>query len=1062
MEQLDPYFIEEATEMLQVIEEKLVMLLEEKTTDRVHTLLRSAHTLKGSAASMGLNTIHTIAHHLEDVFEALYPSELEIDPELGSLLLDGYECLRTPLSAILSGNTYDEDAILNKTASVFALLQDKLGDFFGREAPMPSSEELGFDVVGSIFKKSVSQDLQILEEAIASNDPTQIANVLRSQGNFFLNIGASYQLPGLEEIAKSILAALERHPQEILEIGVLAYENLEESRAAVLAGDRTRGGEVSSKLCFLAGNLSSVRPAAIEAKPEIEAIPTENVDNSLSVVVEETLEPEEPAAAAESNTLTTTSEPTQEATIISSTIIPSPALEESFSAKSPVDRFLYSLDLGDPQTSLRSKDDYFANLPSNKALQEPELDRLSPQPSSASIKVAIDRLDRLTQTMGELLIEENQQKVEVEKIYQVARETLRQFSTCQRQLRKIDEWCDRHLLLSESRQQLQPKSLTHLNGSSRRKINTFNGIGVNGINLQFDTLEMDAYSDLHLLVSQMSENMSALGEKVETIERAISNSFLAVNKRRQLIDGARENLLESRMVALGILLNRFPRLLKQMVKPNVKQAELKLIGTEVLIDKAICDRLYEPLLHLIRNAYDHGIEPIEVRQKSGKPEIGTITIHAYHQGNRTTIEVKDDGRGLNWDKIRAKAIEQKIIDPNLVESSSVSELAEVLFEPGFSTAPKVSELSGRGIGLDVVRTQLQELDGSISIRSLSGEGTNFTLQLPLKLTTASLLICQSRGIIYALLARSIDRIILPEPDQICQQHGLAGQNSQNFLIWQQEEEERLVPIFALSDLIDYQCDLYYQADDSPLFNSIQNKQDRAKPLLILGSDRELISLQVEQILSEQELVIKTLGPTPAFPSYVQGYSILGNGNLTLTIDPTELINQVDFKLVVPKMTSLQATLSTLEPEPSEQLALQAAPIRDASRDNFSLANRDLTVLVVEDSAFQRRNVVSIISEAGYQVLQAGNGSDGFSILEENPKINLIVCDIEMPLMNGFEFLDRCRLDPRFANIPVVMLTSRSSSKHRKAALTLGAKGYHTKPCTSVELLETIDLLLNRK
>ncbi len=220
MEKLDLYFVEEATEILEIIEEKLVMLLEEKTTDRVHTLLRSAHTLKGSAASMGLETIHTIAHHLEDVFEALYPPELEIDPELGSLLLDGYECLRTPLRATLSGTTYDEEEVLNKTASVFALLQDKLGDFFGREAPMPSSEELGFDVVGSIFRDSVPKDLKILEEAIAQFNRIEIEQVLRSQGNFFLNIGASYQLPGLEEIAKSILSALENHPEEILEIAV--------------------------------------------------------------------------------------------------------------------------------------------------------------------------------------------------------------------------------------------------------------------------------------------------------------------------------------------------------------------------------------------------------------------------------------------------------------------------------------------------------------------------------------------------------------------------------------------------------------------------------------------------------------------------------------------------------------------------------------------------------------------------------------------------------------------------------------------------------------------------
>ncbi|MGF1489756.1 MAG: response regulator [Prochloraceae cyanobacterium] len=1043
MEQLDPYFVEEATEMLQVIEEKLVMLLEEKTTDRVHTLLRSAHTLKGSAASMGLDTIHTIAHHLEDVFEALYPPELEIDPELGSLLLDGYECISYPLRATLSGMSYDEEEALNKTASVFALLQDKLGDFFGRETPMPSSSELGFDVVGSIFRDSVPKDLQILEEAIASNEANKIATVLRSQGNFFLNIGASYQLPGLEEIAQNILTAIERHPEDILEIGALAYDNLQAARNKVLAGDRTRGGEVSPELRFLAGEIS---PQPF--KPELEAQPEE-----IIALEEITLEEEKSGAEGILNH-TANSETTQkaepEAKVISSSIIQ--PRSPSQNAKSPLDRLLQSIDIGDPQKSLRSPDAYFSNLQPTPAPPPTQDDR-----ASASIKVAVERLDNLTQTMGELLSQENQRNAETEGIYRLAKEALKQFSNCQRQLRKIDEWCDRHLLLSEYRQQPSKKSLlANKNPPDSRKINTFTKIAVNNINSQFDSLEMDAYTDLHLLVRAMSENMLALGERVETIEAAMSKSVFGNTKRKQLINGARDNLLDSRMVAAKVLFNRFDRLLERMVATNYKQAKLKLIGTEVLIDKAICDRLYEPLLHLIRNAYDHGIEEIEVRQKLGKPESGQITLEAYHQGNLTTIEVKDDGKGLDWEKIRTKAIEQEILDRKEAESLSVAQLAEVLFEPGFSTSTKITDLSGRGIGLDVVRTQLQQLDGSISIRSVAGVGTNFILQLPLKVTTARLPICKSQNIIYATIARTIAQIILPKSDRIVRQNSLSGQGYQSFLLWQKDNREMLVPIFALSDLINYQCPLYYEANN-PALSRRKQATHRPNPLLLLENDGELFCLQVDEILSEQELVIKTFSSAPNLPSYVQGYSVLDDGNLTLVIDPSELLSKVDLKVVVPKMTSLEATLSTLEPEPQEQLALlAAAPVDSLTASKRVFARSDLTILVVEDSAFQRRNVVTILTEAGYQVLQASDGQQAIAILERHPEVKLTICDIEMPVMNGFEFLEQCRLDPRFANIPVVMLTSRSNAKHRKAAYTLGAKGYYTKPCTPRELLETIE------
>ena len=201
--ELFQYFLMEAPELLEIIEETLLSLIEEKTVEKVHTLMRSAHTLKGSAASVEQETIQTIAHHLEDVFQALYPEELDIDPELGALLLEGYDCLRTPLSATLADLPYDENAILEQTASVFAQLQSKLGDFFGREAPLPTSEELGFDVVGSIFKDSIVQDLENLEAVISSEDLAEIESVLRSQADFFLDLGISYDLPGLAEISET-------------------------------------------------------------------------------------------------------------------------------------------------------------------------------------------------------------------------------------------------------------------------------------------------------------------------------------------------------------------------------------------------------------------------------------------------------------------------------------------------------------------------------------------------------------------------------------------------------------------------------------------------------------------------------------------------------------------------------------------------------------------------------------------------------------------------------------------------------------------------------------------
>ncbi|MCY7368355.1 MAG: Hpt domain-containing protein, partial [Chamaesiphon sp.] len=247
-ESLDRYFEIEAAELLQTIEETLIILVEEKTIERVHTLMRAAHTIKGSAANCGFKTIETIAHHLEDVFQALYPAELEIDPELGSLLLEGYDCLYDPLSALLAGIPYDEAATLERTATLFAKLQDHLGDFFGRETPLPTAAELGFDVIGSIFTDSIPQDLQDLATAIASKNAGKVSESLRSLAEFLLELGGSYSLPGIAAIATTTLSALDRHPARSLELAPIALANFQQAQIAIIGGDRSVGGQVSSEL----------------------------------------------------------------------------------------------------------------------------------------------------------------------------------------------------------------------------------------------------------------------------------------------------------------------------------------------------------------------------------------------------------------------------------------------------------------------------------------------------------------------------------------------------------------------------------------------------------------------------------------------------------------------------------------------------------------------------------------------------------------------------------------------------------------------------------------------
>ncbi len=1032
MEQLDPYFAEEASEILQKIEQTLLSLFDEgKTTEKVHTLLRGAHTIKGSAASLKLDTIKIIAHHLEDVFQALYAPELEIDSELSGLLLEGYECLRSPLSAMLSNTTYDEEVILDRVASVFAKLQNKLGDFFGREATIPSSEELGFDVVGSIFQDSVPEDLEQLQNVILNSDPEEIEQVLLSQANFFLSIAKSYTLPGLEEIAQSILAALESSPERVLEIGLAALENLQQAQNDILAGDRIKGGEVSLELqsfveeeeeqleetiFFVSKNTAVTPEVIVEKEPEkepetINKSPTQSEENSDYSLVK----------IPEIKTLTNTH-----------ALVP-------IENRSPLDRIFNSI--------------WTPDLEDSKPLQSIDLSA-PPKPEkkspTATIRVAIELLDNLSHSIGELIIEESQNFLQSELLDRQTQHTLVQFFDCQKQIDRIREWSDKNLRYSRLKKRKKREKLKQQYSQSN--------LSLTKLDSQFDSLEMDTYSDLHLLLQNLSEKVASLGREIESIQANIQQSHLQSRKRKQILFSARENLFEARMVELATVLNRFPRIVEQMVANHKKPAALKIIGAEVLIDKSISERLYEPLLHLIRNAYDHGLESVETRIENGKPETGKITIHASHQGNRTTVKISDDGGGLNWEKIRNKALTRNLITPDLIDKITEAELSEVLFEPGFSTADRVNDLSGRGVGLDLVRNQLEAIDGSIAVRSESGKGTSFTLQLPLNLTTARLLVCQCWGITYALLSKSIEQILLPNSQQIQTQKSPEG-DWQTYLVW--NDNERLIEIRPFADLFKYPYPIKKQNKSSSLSTFPLKGNNNLNPLLILKQEEQIFCLQVDRVLFEQEIVIKTLAGKIDLPSYIQGYSVLGDGGLTLAIDPLELIakNWDD-------RTSLAvAALAPADNFKALETSLKNTQLLTASKDsldNIQLekAVKKITILAIEDSIVQRRTLVDNLEKNGYQVFQAGNGQEGLNVLEKNPEINLIICDIEMPVMNGFDFLNQCRHNPKFSQIPVIMLTTRGGNKHRELAFALGAKAYQTKPFSEQNLLAAIVQLSN--
>ncbi|MEH2097897.1 hybrid sensor histidine kinase/response regulator, partial [Nostoc sp.] len=660
------------------------------------------------------------------------------------------------------------------------------------------------------------------------------------------------------------------------------------------------------------------------------------------------------------------------------------------------------------------------------------------------IRVDTERLQHLNYLAGELLIYQKRRSLQDEQVQEIIEQLIRQITRHQ-------------ITLNE----LRDLPLQIPNIASQQTQN---------FAVKFDSLEMDVYTEFHMTLHEAIEETLQLQETTESLELLVTQAAQISNKQENLTLNIIESLVEARMLPLGNILNRFPHMVNKFGNVYDKLVELKLTGTEVLVDKAIAEKLYDPLLHLVRNAFDHGIEAPQLRRELGKPEQGLIEIRAYHQGSQTVIEVRDDGQGLNLERIRRKAAEFYPIQTEEKSNSYASNLAEpelldMIFSPGFSTANKVTEISGRGMGLDIVRTQMNALNGSISVQSLPNQGTIFMLKIPFSMTTEKLMLVQAKGVIYALLLDSIEKILIPSEQQIKEIEG------QKVLHWNTDNDETMVSLRQLSKLINYND----SSLNSPASYNTSNTDDPSiakNPVLLLRRNQGMFALEVDQIIGEQELVIRPLGNAIVQPKYIYGCSSLPNGNLILVIDASLLLESNRLQ-----QTTLDIMARPIaSPSNKKALAISgdtfaSTPLLPASTSTTTIETEPSyshesenklpkVVLVVDDAISLRQTISLTLQKSGYQVIQAQNGVEALEKLQLHPEIQVVVSDLEMPRMNGFELLGNFRQYPKLAKIPVVILTSRSAEKHRQLAQELGAKAYLTKPYLENEFLSTIKGLMN--
>ena len=542
---------------------------------------------------------------------------------------------------------------------------------------------------------------------------------------------------------------------------------------------------------------------------------------------------------------------------------------------------------------------------------------------------------------------------------------------------------------------------------------------------RFDPLEMDQYSELHQITKQLSESASDLLDLKNTLlDRTRDTETLLLQQQRINTD-LQEKLMRTRMVPFSRLVPRLRRIVRQISGELGKRVTFDVLNPESELDRTLMERVVAPLEHMLRNAVDHGIEAPEGRRQAGKQEGGHITLELTREGGEVVVILADDGRGIDTEAVRRKAVERGL----MAEDAALPdhEIQQFIFHAGFSTASQVTQVSGRGVGMDVVASEIKQLGGSVTIDSHPGRGTRFLVRLPFTLAMNRALMVRVGEDAYAIPLNQIEGIVRVSPyelsDHLDRQPG------------DEDEPPRRGYHYAGQN---YDLNYLGRFVHDVAAPNLEN-QSQPLPLLLIRSADHSVALVVDSLIGSREVVVKSVGPQLASVAGISGATILGDGAVVIILDIHSLIR------------AAQAQQKALAEAPA---ALEAPPPSVLDEDRRALP----LIMVVDDSVTVRKVTGRLLERSGYEVITAKDGIDAIATLEEKTPDALLL-DIEMPRMDGFEVATHMRHDERLKAVPIIMITSRTGEKHRERAFDIGVDCYMGKPFQENELLATLRELL---
>ena len=970
-------FLQEASEHLQYLREYASVLQDvDPPREELERLYISAHTLGGTSASYGFPRFSEIAAKLAHVFQYALNAPLgeDLHGPLTEFLADGISVLETDLLEISDTGKENVDDI-----SVF---KERYRFAFPTEPP----------------PLNLAQPEPAERFASAEDREPPVA---AATGSYFDALPGDDEVPG--EILEFFQPEAEEHLQVVSDclISLEGNNNPEEINKLFRAIHTVKGSAAQVGLKRLGGIahrvedlIGRLRDGEIEPLPAVVDLCLESVDVLKKTLHKQWAHEADMRAGVDS--------------LLGRIAEFSPAEPEEGETRAQ------STASSEHQQARETESTALAAAFAKKAAKQP-----APGKSAAkSVRIALARLDRMMNTVGELVINRTRMVGRVAELEKLI-DTL-SFSK-ERLQAKVAEFQEKYEFNRiSSNRGTGPWSA----GTAPRMLASA-AAGDKSFWSEFSELEMDRYDDFNILSRSMAEISADVNEVLSQLEGFIGRVEGDIDEFTKLAHHLQDEITAARMVPIGTLYSRLSRAVRDAAKSTGKQVALDLSGSETELDNNIIQQISDPLVHLVRNSVAHGIEHSSERVGAGKAPTGNIMLRAYHRGNQIYVEVEDDGRGIDYERVKHSAIERSLVSPETADRLTERDLRQMLFHPGFSTAPVKTELAGRGVGLDVVRSNLNALNGEIDIQSTSGRGTKFTLKVPLTLIISPALFVRCGATNFALPLAVVEEIRRLRADEIEDVGGKLLTKVRDVVT----EVVRLDTYLGLPPL-------------EPINGYFR--------MVVANAGSRQIGLVVEEVLGKDEIVIKNLGEYLRRVKLFPGTTIAPDGSLILLIDLNRMVATEQSE-----RRPIQANASAARIFAPGSAAIARGTIPSEAIDRIE---QERVIVVADDSISVRKFVGRMLEKNGYRVKLAADGLEAAELVAQHG-CHLVITDLEMPRMTGYELMVQLRQSPSTRRIPVMVVTSRAGAKHRDRALKEGAAAFLTKPVQEDQLVAAVEQLM---